>query len=265
LTPPTLFSLPEGKDQWKVRVFSNLYPLVSADRSSDTYGTHEVIVETPEHDVQFQELPSSQILLVLQAIRERIKHLSRDENLVSFIAFRNQGLRGGASLVHPHTQLVGLSWIPPRLFGKLSAFAEHRGRGQCPLCSEKMIPRIIFEHDGFRAFSPQVPRFPKEVWIAPSRHESSYTNLSNYELSAMAAVLKTILQGLSQLFSPFDYNLVLYTKPRNDDSDTFHTHLEIIPRPEALAGFELGSGMFVNPQTTQQSILELRAWILEHT
>lgn len=263
LTPPTLLALPDDKS-WQVRVFKNLYPFTAQDIRQDTGGVQdaggvqEVIVETPEHDAKFHGLSIKSISLLLRAFRIRIRYHQDNPKLRSVTVFRNQGARGGASLVHPHSQLVGLSFIPPRLAIEQEGFLKLAEKGQCPLCLVKDDPLIIAEEGTFRAFSPGAPRFPREVWIAPVGHEPSFSELKDKELDDLAAVLKKILTGLEKLTSPFDYNMVLHTEPVDDESGTFHTHLEILPRSEALAGFEMGSGLYVNPVVPGQTVAELR-------
>jgi UDPglucose--hexose-1-phosphate uridylyltransferase len=261
LTPPTLLALPDTKS-WQVRVFENLYPFIARGAGKDQAGIQEVIVETPEHDAEFRDLGVKNISLVLQAFRDRIRYHQDNSLLRSVMVFRNQGFRGGASLVHPHSQLVGLSFVPPRLAAEQEGFLRLAEKGWCPLCLDKGNPLIILEEGAFRVFSPDVPRFPREVWIAPAGHEPAFSELKNGELDDMASLLKKVLTGLKQLLTPFDYNLVVHTEPFEDSSGTFHTHLEILPRSEALAGFEIGSGLYVNPVPPEQTVAELREAIL---
>lgn len=266
LTPPTLYQIPKDNERWHIRVFENLYPLFSADKKSQAYGIHEMVVETPKHESMLRELPVKDISLVMQTIRERMRHLSQDERLETVLAFRNQGLRGGASLAHPHTQLVGLSWIPPRLAAERDQFLDLADKGSCPLCMSASDPLIILEQDSFRAFSPSAPRFPYETWIAPVHHEPSFANLKDGEADDLAAVLRKVLSGMAKLGNeagkPFCYNLVVHTEPLNDESGTFHLHLEVMPRFEALAGFELGTGTWVTTVEPEESAIGLRKAIL---
>lgn len=263
LTPPTLFRLPE-KGNWKIRVFANRYPFFPSNKNHETYGIHEVIVETPKHDALLHEMPVRTISRVMRVIRDRMSHHGSNERLRALMAFRNEGLRGGASRKHPHTQLVGLSWVPPHLVQESEAFLNMAEKGRCPLCLVTTDPLIIVEEESFRAFSPPTPRFPHETWIAPVHHEPAFTNLKDKEIDDLAALFRKVLSALAKLSSrgkessPFDYNLVLHTEPLNDESGTFHTHIEILPRYEALAGFEIGSGLMVNPIVPQQSVSELR-------
>jgi UDPglucose--hexose-1-phosphate uridylyltransferase len=137
-------------------------------------------------------------------------------------------------------------------------------QGYCPLCLEPSDPLIIIEEDSFRAFSPLAPRFQRETWIAPVHHEPAFTNLKDREIDDLAALFKKVLSAIAKLHTggenpkPFEYNLVLHTEPLDDESGTFHTHIEILPRPEALAGFEIGSGMLVNPIPPEQTVSQLR-------
>lgn len=270
LTPPTLLELPEGsKDKggrgaWEVRVFENKHPFFPQQKADEAYGIHEVIVESPDHDAVFHRLPVKAISRIMRVIRQRISHHSSNEHLCALMAFRNQGFHAGASIKHPHTQLVGLSWVPPRLVQESEAFLNTAEQGYCPLCLEPSDPLIIIEENSFRAFSPPAPRFQRETWIAPVHHEPAFTNLKDREIDDLAALFKKVLSAIEKLSSdgkkdkPFEYNLVLHTEPLNEESGTFHTHLEILPRPEALAGFEIGSGMLVNPIPPEKAVSDLR-------
>jgi UDPglucose--hexose-1-phosphate uridylyltransferase len=266
LTPPSLLELPEGsKDKsWEIRVFENRYPFFPQQRADETNGIHEVIVESPNHDALFHRMPVKNISRVMYVIRQRMHYHSSNERLRALMAFRNEGLHGGASIKHPHTQLVGLSWVPPRLVQESEAFLNMAEQGYCPLCLEPSDPLIIIEEGSFRAFSPPAPRFQRETWIAPVHHEPAFTNLKDHEIDDLAALFKKVLSAIAELSSDgkkdktFEYNLLLHTEPLNDESGTFHTHIEILPRPEALAGFEIGSGMLVNPVPPEQAVSDLR-------
>jgi len=247
LTPPALLTLPPDTKDWQVRVFKNRYPFFPSTASDEAYGIHEVVVETPRHEAVFHELSVNEVARSLRAIRRRMSHHREDPRLRALVAFRNQGMRGGASLEHPHSQLVGLSWIPPRLARETEGFLRLAEQGRCPLCLDASDPLIVVEEGSFRAFSPPAPRFPYEVWLAPVHHEPAFTNLKDIELDDLAALLKRILAGLARLVSPLEYNLILHTEPLDDNSGSFHLHLEILPRSDALAGFELGTGLAVNP------------------
>ncbi len=267
MTPPTLLQIPE-KGAWQVRVFKNLYPLLDTEMQDEKYGVHEVIVETPKHDALFHTLSVSAIAEVMRAVKERIAYHYQNPDIKAVIAFRNQGFRGGASLQHPHSQLVGLSWVPPTLQFESETFLNLAEKGYCPLCMNPGDSRIIVEADSSRAFSPIAPRFPYETWIAPLHHEPSFSNLSDVQIDDLAFLTRRVLNALQVLNSrirankPFDYNIIIHTEPNNDDSGTFHTHIEIIPRFEAIAGFELGSGLLVNHVDTQQAISDLREILL---
>lgn len=276
MTPPALYALPDASD-WQIRVFANLYPFFSADPDSASYGVHEVIVETQRHDATLESLTVKEIARVFGAIKARMQHHKENERLKVIFAFRNQGSLGGASLEHPHTQLVGMSWAPPRIAAEHKGFLEMAEKGECPCCLSANDPLIAAEEQSFRAFSPRVPRFPREIWLAPVRHEPSFTELKPEAIDDLASLLKKVLLGLSAIFknahrpeaarSPkepetsfqgFDYNLVLHTEPLEDQSGTFHMHIEILPRMHAIAGFEIGSGTMVNPVAAEDAATALR-------
>lgn len=279
MTPPALWQdIDPVTQNWRIRIFENRFPILSRDQASGAHGVHEVIVETPRHDALLDDLSVSEISRIFMAIRSRMKFHKDNPALKVLFAFRNQGARGGASLAHPHSQLAGLSWIPDILASETRGFLAMAEQGTCPLCMEPANPLIVLEEGSMRAFSPRVPRFPREIWIAPVHHEPSFMDIKDTALDDLASLLKKILRALSAIsekgkptVSPeesatilkgLSYNLVLHTEPLDDDSGTFHTHIEILPRPAAIAGFELGSGVMVNPVGASDSVSDLKEMLL---
>lgn len=245
LTPPETYRV-EKNGKWVVRCFPNKYAAVTEKKDYPiekeffiqraAYGKHEVLVETPRHDLQLWDLPIEQITLVLETVVKRIKALGQKYVMV----FKNHGEKGGTSLVHSHIQIIAYNQIPPLILEKIKATKKYK---KCPYCSivkmEAKGPRRIYENKSFAAFAPFASRFPFEVWIFPKKHVKSITEVK--DMKGLAEILKKILVKLKKL-NP-SYNFFIHNAPKGED---LHFHIEIIPRLSIWAGFEFGSGTIIN-------------------
>lgn len=246
LTPTELGRLPYGKE-WQVRWFENRFAAVHPDNFrlktdnrfytvAKASGTHEVIVETPDHR-QLAELSEKEISLVIDAYKNRIDALSKNHAYVS--VFKNSGVDAGTSLIHSHSQVIATPIIPTEINELVLA---RRKFIDCPHCaiisSEKNSARRCFENNDWVAFTPYASRFNYECWLFPKAH---VRNLNEINSTSLANLLKQVLGKLLKLNC--SYNLVLKYSPSNED---LHLHLELLPRISLFAGFEFGSGIIIN-------------------
>jgi UDPglucose--hexose-1-phosphate uridylyltransferase len=178
------------------------------------------------------------------------------------IVFKNHGEAPGTSLDHPHSQLVGTSVVPSNIRKKLEEAARYYDdHGRCVYCDSieeelKSGKRIVMDTERFVVLQPFVSRSPFEPWIVPKEHQASFGLISMEDSKRFAKVLKiTLLKLYSKLNNP-DYNYVIHTSPIKDEQeDYYHWHLQIIPRLTTPAGFEMGSGIYINvsfPEETAQ-------------
>jgi UDPglucose--hexose-1-phosphate uridylyltransferase len=281
LTPPEVFSIRRDgtmKNQpgWFVRVFPNKYPALQRDipfwsmedgfhRAMSGFGVHEVIVETPHHAVDFSELPEEQIVRVLTAYRERLRHFAGERELRYGLIFKNQGVEAGASMSHAHSQFVATPVIPQAVCAELqSAKAFYSQRGKCLFCTlleqeRKKFARIVFESEHFVALVPYAARLPFEVVVFPVHHSATF--LEETRLEDLAQTLRRVLQSVRECSGGSAFNFVLHSVPYHAQSEehrSYHWHFEILPSFPRMAGFEWGSGFSINVLPPEEAASRLR-------
>ena len=280
-TPPEIFSVRGDGSQanapgWRVRVVSNKYPALRIEGDTarsgvgmftrmDGVGAHEVIVETPEHDTHLALLPEDHIADVIRAYYQRYEDLDRDERFEYLLLFRNHGRVAGASLSHPHSQLIALPMVPKRTSEEMDA-AEHYFARQgtcvyCDLIAQELAgrERLVYENECFIAVAPFAARFPFETWILPKVHMASFGSISAEDVPAMAHVLKTTLLKLALCLGNPPYNYIVHSAPYGSPSSpAYHWHVEIMPQLTRVAGFEWGSGFHINSVAPEEAARYLR-------
>jgi UDPglucose--hexose-1-phosphate uridylyltransferase len=228
-------------------------------------GAHEVIIETPDHDVAFADLPQEHIALVTQAIQDRMIDLQGDTRFRYIQVFRNRGNAAGASLEHPHSQLIALPILPKRVIEELAGSKKYYGYKErcvfCDIVAQEVWTktRIVCENEMFIAIVPFAARFPFEVWILPRKHDPSFETLEEESKLAYAGVLKETLQRVNVALDDPPYNLIIHTSPCGEpDLKYYHWHVEIMPKLTKVAGFEWGSGFYINPTPPEEAARYLR-------
>ncbi|MFQ6132296.1 MAG: galactose-1-phosphate uridylyltransferase [Armatimonadota bacterium] len=291
-TPPEIWaerpegSAPDGPG-WEVRVVPNKFPALTIEGGLDRrgvgmydmmngIGAHEVIIETPDHYSDIPDNDDQHVAKVLTAYRERILDLRHDDRLRYVLVFRNHGEVAGASLSHPHSQLIALTITPNLVKQKLkSARSYYLEKERCIFCdmiSQELDTqeRVVFESPGFVVLSPFAARFPFELSIYPKRHTHDFCAMDQHEMDSLAAIMKQALGCLRDVLGNPPYNYVLHTSPnlmpragRPDYWGTlpldFHWHVEIYPRLTRMAGFEWGTGFYINPVAPEEAARVLRA------
>jgi len=280
-TPDEVWALrPDGglpnTPGWLARVVPNKFPALriegDLERSGEGLfdrmtgvGAHEVVIEAPVHDARIEDLPVSHVAEILRAYRERILDLGKDPRLEYVMVFKNQGEPAGASLEHTHSQLIATPIVPSMVGEELSGGLQHfRIKHRCIWCDiirqeRQGGGRVILEHEGFVALAPFAPRFPFETWILPAEHRAAYEDTPPAELEALAALLSSILRRIRNTLADPPYNFMLHSAPlRAGLLDHFHWHLEIIPILTKVAGFEWGTGVFINPTPPEEAAQHLR-------
>ncbi len=256
LTPPEICRV-EKKGSWTVRCFPNKFPATIPEfgklhknflTRQAAYGRHEIVVETPTHGESLSDLSVDHIRDVLSVYSERIKDLKRDRKIKYVMIIKNEGLEGGASIEHSHTQIFALPIVPTLIREEIYASKRYtEKKGECPFCKivkvESRSKRRILSDKNFIAFAPFASRFPFETWIMPKRHVTSIEFLTDEELYSFAGILKNILMRLNSLLKYPPYNFYLHVSPEKED---LHFHLELCPRVSKLGGFELGSDIVIN-------------------
>jgi UDPglucose--hexose-1-phosphate uridylyltransferase len=276
-TPPEVYSLRrEGTlpdhEGWRVRVVPNKFPALErgarAERFQDGIlesmsgiGVHEVVIETPDHRTELSDLPLPHLREVLGTFRARIVSIEGERQYQYVQVFKNKGREAGASLSHPHSQIVATPIIPKRikeeLYGAERLFKKLEGCYFCRIIDQetKSRRRLIHLDSHFCALAPFASRFPFEMQVFPLRHSAHFSEAGPEELDSLAATLKAVLGRLKALLSDPPYNLLVHQAPNPglsqgqwpDLSRKYHWHLEILPVLTRVAGFELGTGFYINP------------------
>jgi len=276
-TPPEVFRSGGSEDgPWTVRVVPNKFPALHADGEVhaagegiydriDGVGAHEVVIESPDHFAGLGTLPAAHVGEVLVAYRERLLALRKDPRLEYVLIFKNHGIAAGASLEHPHSQLIATPILPELVAEELRGAARYfRMKERCVWCDivrqeRRDGSRLVLDDEGFVAVAPFAPRFPFETWILPTIHRASFESLGPDEVDALARLLRNLIARLGRLFEDPPYNFALHTAPlKETDPEHFHWHLELMPKLTRLAGFELGTGFFINPTPPEDAARFLR-------
>ncbi|HUJ29944.1 MAG TPA: galactose-1-phosphate uridylyltransferase [Candidatus Acidoferrum sp.] len=262
--------------RWRVRVVENKFAALDRNaplerhtqglkRSISGTGLHEVIVETPAHDKHLALLSEPDFDLVIQAYRRRYLAITADPRVAHATLFRNHGERAGTSLQHPHSQIVGTPIIPPQVRERMvNALSFYDREGQCLFCAllaDEMLDgaRVVASNSHFVAFLPFAALNPFHLWIFPSEHEANFGDATDEQLASLSRVLRLVLRKLCFSLANPDYNLTVRTTPREARGSRYHHwYLSIIPRVTRIAGFELGSGMFINTALPEASAAFLR-------
>jgi UDPglucose--hexose-1-phosphate uridylyltransferase len=261
---------------WSLRVVPNKFPALRVegelvregegiyDRMSGV-GAHEVIVETPKHDAALSDLDARDVEELLWAFRERMADLRRDTRLRYALAFKNHGEAAGASLEHPHSQLIALPIVPDYVREEIDGAQRHYAeKERCIFCDivreeRREQVRIVTEADGVLAIAPWAPRAPFETWIIPARHASNFEDSTRAELAPVASVLRTSLRKLDRALARPPYNFMLHSAPFDQRGLAhYHWHIEIMPTLTRVAGFEWGSGCYINPTAPEEAAEFLR-------
>jgi UDPglucose--hexose-1-phosphate uridylyltransferase len=276
-TPPELLRLPASKSSsWQVRLVPNRFAALARElepsrtihrsrRTINGFGVHDVIVETPDHS-QFMALMSdTQVGDVLRIYKTRYNELSLDPRIAQLTIFKNHGHAAGTSLEHPHSQLVATPVISHQVRERLQQALSHYDEyGDCIFCQmvqEELEEqtRIVMVTPHFAVMELFASATPFSTYIYPLRHMASFGDISGAEINDLAHVMRTVLAKLHVGLKNPDFNYTIRTAPSECfGAKYFHWYVSIIPRLTRMAGFELGSGMFINTVLPEAAAAFLR-------
>lgn len=259
---------------WQVRVVANKFPALRGNGSHAPggegpyepiagVGAHEVVIECPTHETSLTALADAHVRDVVCIYRDRLRALGGDPRLAYGMLFKNVGAAAGASLEHAHAQLLGMPILPPVVSQEMNAaqqlFRAHERCFFCEMIRGEAGGRLVLETAGYVAVAPFAARFPFETWILPRRHESDFTALPDAGLAELGSFLKRTLRTVETALEGPAYNYLLHTAPfRSAPLPHYHWHIEILPRLTQVAGFEWGTGCFINPVPPEQAAAFLR-------
>ncbi len=279
-TPPEVLAYRNGsaRDQpgWSLRVVPNKFPVLGIEGDlnregeglfdkMDGIGAHEVIIETTEHAQTLSDMPEKRVEDVLWSFRERMNDLKKDHRLRYVLLFKNHGEAAGATLEHPHSQLIALPVVPKRVLEEVDGGKRYfEFKDRCVYCDimkqeSKAGTRVVTETDRFLVIEPYASRFPFETWIVPRRHESHFEDIDQATLQNLAWVLRSTLRKIDKVLEQPPYNFVIHTAPVQELAmPHYHWHVEIMPKLTKVAGFEWGTGFYINPTPPEESAKYLR-------
>jgi UDPglucose--hexose-1-phosphate uridylyltransferase len=279
-TPPEVMAVREPGSRpdtpgWSVRVVPNKFPALQIEgslnrRGEGIYdkmhgiGAHEVIIETTDHDQEMSQFTAEHLHTLLDVYRDRVMDLRKDDRFKYILIFKNQGEAAGASLEHSHSQLIATPIIPRRVIDELKGSRQHFELKErciyCDIVNQELTTgkRIISENNRFVSFEPFAPRFPFETWLMPKVHDAHFDNHPEH-YGELASILKDTLTRINRALNWPPYNFVLHTAPCQDPQlEHYHWHFEIMPKLTKVAGFEWGSGFYINPTPPEDAAEFLR-------
>jgi UDPglucose--hexose-1-phosphate uridylyltransferase len=292
LTPPEIRAVrpgggPPNSPGWQVRVIPNKYAALRVEGDLDRrgvgmydemngVGAHEVLIESPEHGGRMYSYSDEHLAAIGRSARERFVDLSRDQRFRYIQIFRNFGVKAGASLDHPHIQIIALPIVPRWVKEELTCARMHWERTErCVFCDivnqeRQDGDRLVFENDQFVAFEPFAAKFPFETWLIPKRHQPDFREVPGEDLFGLMEALRETLRALALGLADPPYNLVLHSAPFSaqeaellaNTAVDYHWHVEIIPRLTMMGGFEWGTGFHINttaPETAAHFLREALA------
>jgi len=280
-TPPEILSYRKDGSQrntpgWSLRVVPNKFPALGIEGTMNRQGeglydkmngigAHEVIIETPDHQQTLATMPARGIEDVLWAYRDRILDLKKDRRFKYVLIFKNHGDAAGASLEHTHSQLIALPVVPKRVREEVNSAKDYYSYKErcifCDILRQEMEDkvRLIAENESFVTIAPYAPRFPFEMWIVPKTHQSAFEESQKHEFEHLAAMMKDMLSRLDRVLDYPAYNHIIHTSPIPEASnDHYHWHMEIMPKLTKMAGFEWGTGFYINPTPPEESAKFMR-------
>jgi UDPglucose--hexose-1-phosphate uridylyltransferase len=281
MTPPEVMSYrpseqPANSPGWWVRAVPNKFPALLVEGDLDRagfgmydmmngIGAHEVIIDCPEHDRSLADVSLPQAEEILWAYRDRCADLSQDQRFKYILLFRNHGKIAGASLEHPHSQLIALPMVPQNVAlqveGAQRYYEYHERCIYCDMVKQEMNfgERVVCMNDDFIAFCPFAAKYPFETWILPRKHVRSYIHEDRSRIRAFGQILQDAMGRINRSLHVPPYNFTLHTAPINQERERdFHWHLAIMPRLTISAGFEMGSGIYINVTTPEDAARHLR-------
>ena len=279
-TPPEILAVRDGYSApnspgWSVRVVANKYPALriegEVDRAAEGLydrmngiGAHEIVIETPDHSRHLADLPPAHLAKVLRTFRERLVDLMRDIRFLYVVVFRNYGESAGATLAHPHSQLIAMPILPRVVEIELHSARDHyHHRERCLFCDVirqelDAGTRVVVDNGRFVAFAPYASRSPFELFLAPVHHQHDYCQITDDDTELLAQTLIETLYRMRAALNDPPFNLMMHIAPNLKSrsiwlqdfpylADAYHWHIEIIPRLTKSAGFEWGTGFHINP------------------
>ncbi|WP_297207115.1 galactose-1-phosphate uridylyltransferase [uncultured Brachyspira sp.] len=279
-TPDSVYTVyAEQEEIWQVRIVPNKYPIISETHenelpkenslfcASSSKGFHDVIIEHPNHYFNFYHAEAEDFFYIFKAVIKRLKDLGKNKDMLYSLYFKNFGPEAGASLSHSHSQIITTPFIPMQMLDEINGSLEYYNeKNRCVYCDiideeKRLNDRVICENDNFIAVCPFASRSPYQIYIMPKQHSASIVNVSSMNILDFADILKNIFDRLYKVLGEVSFNYVLHTLLSALEVKfkySSHWFLDIMPKMSKLAGYELGSGVFINSITPEDAAEQLR-------
>lgn len=263
---PVLLEIPGSSGEvWLTRVVENKYPALSPKLKPKRlisgiylelpgYGYHEIIIEGPAHNQSLATMPVENVTAIVETYRQRYLQLVQVQDVLFIIIFRNHGSKAGASQQHPHSQIIATPIVPRRYRWREDEAQRYFDElGHCAYCDilefeDDEHKRVIGENEQFIAFVPYAAEVPYEIWILPRVHRSDFGSILPAEVVAFASILQEVLWKLYLRLGNPDYNYAIMSAARYKAGEPqLHWYCQIRPTLTTAAGFEMGSGISINP------------------
>jgi UDPglucose--hexose-1-phosphate uridylyltransferase len=278
LTPPEIMRVPDptSPENWRVRVIPNKYPALMIEGNDactrtgiyermDGVGAHEVIIESPDPNFELEALPLQHLSQVLSTYRERMRDLACDSRFIFSLLFRNSGPSAGATVRHGHAQLIALPVVPRHVQDRLDGakrYFDKQGRNafsDIVAHETELNERLICSNESFACVTPYASRMPYELMIIPKVQNARFEAMKDAHLDDLSAILSETLQRLKRCLGEVDYNFMIQSAPRPlNDAPWYRWHIQIVPKLTQVAGFEWGTGFFINPVAPETAAKTLK-------
>ena len=282
----------DDDDKWEIIVIEDKYPLLSQQEDNDRvgegmydqmggYGHHELIIESKDHNTSVETMSIRHIEGVFYAYQQRIIKMSQDSKVNHVLITRNTGHYAGANIHHPHSHVIGLPIVPKKIYEEMNGaktYFDYRERCLfCDIIAQELEEgssqdsegqsRIVMEDEHFVTFCPYASRFPFEVTIMPKVHQPRFESINTKELQSLSKHIKTVMTAINSILGKPPINYIVHSAPFADcdihefeNSHTFfHWHIELLPKLTRIAGFEWGSGFYINPVSPEDAASHIRA------
>jgi len=259
-TPPENFSNRDNVNNWTIRSFPNKYPAFTSLDSSDISGIQDVIVESDKHDINMGDFSLEHFQELLKVYKRRFQEIKKNRRVKYILAFKNHGLMAGATLKHPHSQIVGLSFVPPQFKKRIQRLkAFYSDKKKCYFCNIIDESNAVFENKSFISISPNEARFSYESWILPRNHQVHFEDITNNQLSDLSEIFSKQIKTINSMLNYPAFNIILNNGLYNETKDNiYHWNIQIIPRVSYQAGFEWATGMFINQVEPENASREFK-------
>ncbi|NIR46899.1 galactose-1-phosphate uridylyltransferase [candidate division KSB1 bacterium] len=266
MLPGIIMAMPStGEEAWQTRVVPNKFPALATDGDTERvergiyltmpgYGRHEVIVESKWHNRGIAQMSNAEVEIIIETYHKRYVDLMKEHENMLTLLFRNHGVRAGTSLVHPHSQLIVTGFVPNHVrWREEQAQRYYDEWGRCVFCEilqfeQREQRRVVFENPSFLAFVPFAAEVPFEIWMMPKEHDADFGDINDVEKRDLAQAFSNVLTKLFEKLNDPDYNYIINTAARyKADEPQLHWYVQIRPRLTTRAGFEIGSGISINP------------------